>query len=57
MWLWTEVKLSVKGEGSVEKKAVRHEARLERRERDGLWVITCPGPWAITGIIFCETRL
>ena len=29
LWLWTEVKLSVKGEGSVEKRAVRHGARRE----------------------------
>ena len=29
LWLWTEVKLSVKGEGSVEKRAVRHGAERE----------------------------
>ena len=29
LWLWTEVKLSVKGEGSVEKRAVRHGEERE----------------------------
>ena len=32
LWLWTEVKLSVKGDGSVEERAVRHGTRLQRRE-------------------------
>ena len=29
LWLWTEVKLGVKGEGSVEKRAVRHGEERE----------------------------